>query len=107
MCTTHAAAAPTEEEYTMPCVEALLAGTLALMTGVAQSAPGCSTREPMARKIVENLELLARHAQLSAPMRSMLERLIVHWQGAAMPRPVSAAARTPAAAWMPSPRTLQ
>mgnify|MGYP007091142374 CR=1 FL=1 len=53
---THMHTAPcADEEYTLPSVEALLAGTLALLTGYAQSAPDCAHRPLMARKVVSNL----------------------------------------------------
>ncbi|MGE0499280.1 MAG: hypothetical protein AB7O72_15765, partial [Ramlibacter sp.] len=64
-----------DEDYTLPPVEALLAGTLALMTGYAQSAPGCSHRSQMAEMLVSNLAQLSRHTQLSTPMRTMLANL--------------------------------
>jgi len=38
----------TEEEYVLPCAEALLAGTLALMTAYAQGSPSCRGRPLMA-----------------------------------------------------------
>ena len=42
------------EEYSMPCAEALLASTLALMTGYVQAC--CDDhRDAMGRKIVANL----------------------------------------------------
>lgn len=33
-----------DEEHVMPCAEAMLAGTLALMTGHAQNACACATQ---------------------------------------------------------------
>ena len=54
-----------DEEYSLPPVEALLAGTLALMTGCAQhSGPVCQ-RELMVGKVVSNLTELAQHPALS------------------------------------------
>ncbi len=99
MSTNPTLAAHADEEYTLPGVEALLAGTLALMTGVAQAAPETAYQGPMTRKIVENLGLLAEHAQLSPTMRLMLRRLIGHWQQASRPAPVSL--------WAAAPRSLQ
>ena len=65
-------------EYEMPSVEALLAGTLALMTGHAQSA--CMhQRGLMAQKIGANLCCLARHPALSANFKAVVERMRVHW----------------------------
>ncbi|MBD3892691.1 hypothetical protein [Hydrogenophaga sp.] len=69
-----------EEEYTLPSVEALLAGTLALLTGYAQSAPDCANRPLLARKLVSNLYFLAAHPLLSPPMRTMLGNLRTRWQ---------------------------
>ena len=69
-----------DEEYTLPGVEALLAGTLALMTGYAQSARECPHRPLMARKLVSNLLYLSAHPQLSVPMQTMLANLRTRWQ---------------------------
>jgi hypothetical protein len=69
-----------DEEYTLPSVEALLAGTLALMTGYAQSAGECPHRPRMAGKLVANLCQLSRHPQLSTPMQAMLANLRTRWQ---------------------------
>lgn len=67
-----------DEEYGMPCAEALLAGALALMTGYAQAC--CAgQRERMARKVADNLQLLARHPALSSEFRSMLAQLQRRW----------------------------
>lgn len=73
-------AACCDEEYVLPSAEALLAGTLALMTGYAQSEPGHQHRSLMARKLASNLFFLAEHPDISAPMRSMIERLRARWQ---------------------------
>lgn len=67
-----------DEEYSMPCAEALLAGTLALMTGHAQAC--CDGhREMIARKIAAQLAQLATHAQLSAEFQTMLWSLRSRW----------------------------
>src|SRR3989344_4516252 len=47
-----------DEEYSLPCAEALLAGTLALMTGYVQACCD-SHRDALRRKIAANLPLLA------------------------------------------------
>jgi len=97
-----------DEEYALPSVEALLAGTLALMTGVAQAAPGCANLGPMAAKIVGNLGLLADHPGLSEPMRQMLARLVVHWQAVARAQLADEAPMLPERAlWLRSPAMLQ
>lgn len=68
----------TEEEYTLPCAEALLGGTLALMTGLAQ-APCDQHRVLLAHKIVDNLATLADSPQLSAGFRQLLGSLRQRW----------------------------
>jgi len=73
------AAAPPDVEYELPCVEALLAGTLALMTGHAQAC--CENhRCLMTCKIVFQLGQLAEHPVLSPPFRAALGNLRTHWQ---------------------------
>ncbi len=53
-----------DEEHVMPCAEAMLAGTLALMTGHAQST--CATQRGLVgRKIRSNLFFLSQHPELS------------------------------------------
>lgn len=69
-----------DEEYTLPTVEALMAGTMALMTGYAQTAVAGPQRPLMARKLVSNLLFLAEHPQVSPPMRCMLANLRTRWQ---------------------------
>ncbi|MFT3719538.1 hypothetical protein [Pseudorhodoferax sp.] len=72
------AAGHADEEYGLPGAEALLAGTLALMTGHAQAC--CAgQRALMARKVADNLDALARHAGLSAEFRSMAVGLQRRW----------------------------
>ncbi|MBS3996997.1 MAG: hypothetical protein KGZ67_06610 [Hydrogenophaga sp.] len=70
---------PGDESYTLPSAEALIAGTLALMTGYAQTDALCTRRVLLARKLVCNLGSLAQHPQMSAPMQSVLSRLQSHW----------------------------
>jgi len=67
-----------DEEYAMPCAEALLASSLALMTGYVQ---GCCDehREPMAQKIVEHLLSLSQHPLLSPDFKSLLWNLHTRW----------------------------
>ncbi len=67
-----------DEEHVMPCAEAMLAGTLALMTGHAQSA--CATqRELMGRKIRSNLFFLGQHPALSPSFRTVVQCMHQHW----------------------------
>jgi hypothetical protein len=67
------------EEYTLPCAEALLAGTMALMTGHVQAC--CDAhRDAMARKIVSNLTALAEDPRLSPGFKTLLRALRQRWQ---------------------------
>ena len=68
----------TDEEYTMPCAEALLGGTLALMMGLTQGQCG-PHRERMAHKIVAHLAALAESPQLSDGFRQLLHSLRARW----------------------------
>ena len=92
-----------DEEYTLPSTEALLAGTLALMTGCAQHAGPVRQRELMAGKVVSNLTQLSQHPSLSAPMRSMLSKLSARW----LLELGSPVALPPGLVPMPDHRTLQ
>lgn len=68
-----------DEEYEMPCAEALLAGTLALMTGHAQSC--CADhRNLMACKVTSNLFVLSQHPLLSPGFQAMLFNLHGRWR---------------------------
>ncbi|CAM3366738.1 hypothetical protein [Polaromonas hydrogenivorans] len=62
----------------MPSAEALLAGTLALMTGIAQ---GCCDRhrQMMSHKIIANLAQLADHPMASPGFRATAANLRVFW----------------------------
>lgn len=73
------AADESAEEYTMPSAEAMLAGTLALMTGYAQHQDA-GVRSLMARKVVSNLFFLSGHPHLSDAFRTMLVNLRGRWQ---------------------------
>ena len=98
----------TEEEYTMPCVEALLAGTLALMTGYAQSARDCVHRPFMARKLVSNLSCLSAHPQLSPAMQTMLTNLRTRWElEMEHEAELASAERRPTPLWHPVPSRVQ
>ena len=65
-------------EYELACAEALLAGTLALMTGYAQShCPQCRGR--MAGKVVSNLGALTQQPTTSPQFLAALRGLREHW----------------------------
>lgn len=69
---------PQVDEYELPCAEALLAGTLALMTAYAQNCCG-ERRGYLASKIAANLSTLIRHAGLSDPFRASVGKLHTQW----------------------------
>lgn len=68
-----------DEEYVLPSVDALMAGTLALMTGYAQAPADGAHRPLMGKKLVSNLFFLAQHPQVSPAMRCMLGNLRTRW----------------------------
>ena len=73
-----AAGAALEEEYDLSGAEAVLAGTLALMTGHAQAS--CTgQRAAMAHKITANLQTLARRRGGSPAFTAMLRNLQERW----------------------------
>ena len=70
------------EEHELPCIEAVLAGTLALMTGYAQALLAATHPEQrllMGHKITRHLALLADHEQLSTGFRAVLDGLRQRW----------------------------
>lgn len=71
------------EEHELPSIEAVLAGTLALMTGYSQALQAelhPRQRLLMGEKIGVNLALLGQHPQLSAGFRQVLIGLQDRWQ---------------------------
>ncbi len=102
-----------DEEYSLPCAEAVLAGTLALMTGHAQ-ARSSSQRAAMGEKVVAGLQHLARSSHFTPHFCALLGSLQHKWvqQCAAdsqLPRPAAAlsAAEQRRALWVAAPRVLQ
>ncbi len=74
---------PQDEEHELPSLEAVLAGTLALMTGYAQALQAelhPEQRLLMGAKIGRNLELLARHVGVSDPFQRIALGLRARWQ---------------------------
>lgn len=103
--------APDEQnEYVMPCAEAMLAGTLALMTGYTQHNDA-GVRGLMAKKVVSNLIFLSGHPHLSDAFRTVLTNLRTRWQMEAEPATHQAAAAdhpsTPQPLWHASPAVVQ
>jgi hypothetical protein len=71
------------EEHELPCLEAVLAGTLALMTGYSQALQAelrPHQRVLMGEKIGDNLALLLHQPQLSSGFRQVLLALHRRWQ---------------------------
>lgn len=101
---------PAEGEYTMPSAEAMLAGTLALMTGHAQNS--CPNRRMlMALKIRHNLDQLAGCAGLNEQFRTVLRRLCHEWDALAVSLPTCPQDRAGADGaprhWLPTPGLMQ
>jgi hypothetical protein len=71
------------------CAEALLAGTVALMTAWAHPCP-CAADEALkhrwliARKLASNLGFLSRHPALSPPLRRVMAQAQAAWAGTAV-----------------------
>ena len=62
-------------EYALPCAEAVMAGTLALMTGYARC--GCAVhRQMMAEKAAANLLALAENSQLSSQLTGGFKAIV-------------------------------
>jgi hypothetical protein len=73
---------PDLEEHELPCLEGVLAGTLALMTGYSQALQAAldpQHRLAMGGKIHDNLSLLLDHPQLSLGFRQVLLGLQRRW----------------------------
>jgi|GEM_PF-1352147 len=71
------------EEHELPSIEAVLAGTLALMTGYSQALQAeldPAQRLRMGAKIGDNLALLMDHPMLSLGFRQVMCGLRGRWQ---------------------------
>lgn len=66
------------QDYLMPAADAMLAATLALMTGHAQSQDP-RQRACLAEKIAAQLQELGQRADLSPALRPALHELRHHW----------------------------
>ena len=72
-----------DEEHDLPAVEAVLAGTLALMTGYGQALQAevhPEQRLMMGVKIARNLALLGEHPLLTDAFHTVVQRLAQRWQ---------------------------
>lgn len=119
-CTGCVAATEADDEVmALPSAEALLAGTLALMTGVieraALSQPLAAHAQSlmMASKVRSHLFFLSSHPQVSEGFRMTARRLRSHWDRLAMPAQaaveasVSDAAEAAARLWHRAPERVQ
>lgn len=101
-----------DEEYSLPCAEALLAGTLALMTGFAQ-AGDARQRDALRGKIVASLHNLSALATLTPHFRTMLANLGERWAcESCLPSRADeagalSAARRQRMLWLTAPDTVQ
>jgi hypothetical protein len=71
------------EEYELPSAEAVLAGTLALMTGYSQALQAehdPAQRLAISLRVAHNLDRLAEQATLSEPFRALSARLSLLWR---------------------------
>jgi hypothetical protein len=105
-----AASSADSEEYQMPCVEALFAATMALMTGFGSSTDA-QHRMAMAQKVFGNLSMLSQHPLVSPGLQAMAFKLRLHWL---QPHPDATAAPAalatdlqPRALWHTPPEKLQ
>lgn len=95
-----------DESYTLPSGEAMLAGTLALMTGHTQA--GCRAhREAMAAKIVSNLNTLSQDPLLSPGFQALLWSLRQRWQRQSPEPALMQAAAVERGLWHSSPQAVQ
>ena len=121
---TPASATHQDMDVELPCIDGLLAGTLALMTGYAEhqcEQGNASRRNLMAKKILSNLHFLVAHPSMPQAMACVMRNLQNHWHTLAAlgsleanaPRePLhTAQATTPASTapelWMPAHASVQ
>lgn len=81
-----------QDDDAPPSAEALVAGTIALMTSWADPCPNASVgldaqRSLLARKVVSNLFFLHHHPELSDPLRSVMARAHARWVDIARTKP--------------------
>jgi len=99
-----------DEEYRLPCTEALMASTMALMTGHAHTVEA-PYRDAMARKIIVNLQALSQMPGLTEHFRTMLRGLQTHWAPKAERHATTAENRDikphPESLWHTAPEAVQ
>lgn len=94
------------EEYTVACAEALLAGTLALMTGHVQTHC-CAQRQYLAEKIATQLASLSQEPLLSPGFKALLWGLRARWLAMGMGCRAVTRPASDCALWHATPRRLQ
>lgn len=72
------------DETPLPCADAMVAGTVALMTAWASPCPACSLgidqqRYLLTHKVMCNLLLLQRHPALSPGLRQVMAQAHQRW----------------------------
>jgi len=96
-----------DEEYVLPCAEALLAGTLALMTAYAQGSPSCRGRPLMESQLVSNLMRLSHHPAFTPTMCTVMTRLCASWQQQASGNVPTTPTPQPTPLWHGTPQAVQ
>ncbi len=96
-----------EEEYVLPCAEALLAGTRALMTAYAQGAPNCSDRPVVAAQLASHLIRWSHQAAFTPTMHTVLRRLCGSWQQQASGNATTVPTPPPTALWHSALQAVQ
>lgn len=97
------------DAHALPCPQAMLAGTLALMSAWAHPVAGCALHGPqrrpvLARKIISNLFFLEQHPLAGPAVRGLAGQLHRHWAAAgAGPSAGDGASHVPGAAADASP----
>lgn len=91
------------DEFELPCRDALLGATLALMSAYSRpepdsALPEAARRRLIARKVLSNLFFLRAHPTLPPGLRDVAHALHGHWEQ------IVAAADDPAAPTTPDPR---
>jgi hypothetical protein len=81
------------ETDVLPSIDALIAGTVALMTSWADPCPQArlspdDLRRVLARKVVSNLFFLQHHPQVRPELRQSLAQAHARWVGLAHAEPV-------------------
>jgi hypothetical protein len=98
---------PPPSDKALPCADALLAGTLALMTGYSCAPNGCPMRPLMAAKLARNLAVLSRHPEISSPMKVVLGKLLIRWRQGAESTDSRESPQQGAALWHRPPGLVQ